>query len=400
MATAMNETAPREPRILLLGEGCCGCSACSASCPVGCISMERDSLGFLRPAVDASSCLECGRCERACPAISRPHEREVCRAYWCQAKDHALLGRSSSGGVFGLLASATLDGGGVVYGAAFDDGFRTVSHRRASSREGLEALLESKYVQGAVGREVYEAVSADLGAGRRVLYSGTGCQVAGLRGYLGRAASSELLLTVEVICHGAPSPRLWSDYVGYLEDAGGSEVTEVNFRSKSSGWTTFSFLHKCRKEKVSEVPHSRDWYMRAFLRNASLRGSCHECPVRAGSGADITLGDFWGFARQPEGVDVSRGVSAVLANSPQALRALAEIDDLSLHGECSLDEIAAHNSALVKSVAPHERATEFKADVASGVPVNELRKRWPFEDGLAARARRKATGLLRKLVGR
>ena len=370
--------------------------------------MVPDELGFRRPVVDASACVGCGRCEQACPALS-PCEQDVAvETWWAAAADEALLARSSSGGVFGLLAREILAGGGCVYGAAFAEGCTSVRHVRVDALDGLDAVMRSKYVQSAVGPEVYQGVAADLRAGRKVLFSGTACQVAAMRNFLElRHVPQDKLLLVDVICHGVPSPELWRRWLGSVAaDSAQPEIDFVNFRSKTSGWTSYSVAYCVATEK-DKVPAGRetvfkdDWYMKAFLQNASLRGSCLECPAKRRCGSDLTLGDFWGVQRcHPEAFD-DRGTSAVIANTEAGVAALDVLGDALRCGSCTYDEIVTGNPALVRSVQPYAKREEFLADVASGMPVAELQARWTFEPTAGERLRRRlrrAMGKLARLV--
>lgn len=326
------------PRISSLGERCCGCGACAAACPKGVVDMRPDGCGFLRPEADAGLCVGCGLCERVCPALARRFPDGLEAAWWAKASDDGLRERSSSGGVFGLLARDVLRRGGAVYGAAFSGDFKAVRHVRVDSLEGLDDVMRSKYVQSSVGPEVYRGVEADLRAGALVLFCGTACQAFGLRGYLeARRTPMEGLLVVDVICHGVPSPEPWRRWLEYRERLAGGEARAVNFRSKTAGWQSCSVRYEYRTEqeavKVDEGPFGDDWYMKAFLRNASLRGSCLSCSAKRSCGSDVTLGDFWGVvARHPEAFD-ERGVSAVVANTDAGRGAVERISPLLVRGD-------------------------------------------------------------------
>ena len=390
------------PSISALGSACCGCGACSAVCPKGCISMVPDGLGFPRPAIDFEACVGCGACERACPATGeRPADR-LESVSWAKAKSDTLLDRSSSGGIFGLLAREVLSEGGVVCGAAFDAGCSGVRHVLVGDAAGLDRVMRSKYVQSSVGRDVYTGVRSALRSGRRVLFAGTACQVAGMRAYLGKLADSDGFLSVDVICHGVPSPLLWSEWVSYRGEEFGSDVCDVNMRSKTTGWLSYSamYRHIAEKDNTGDTESrvfGEDWYMKAFLSNASLRSSCLECPVKRSSGSDITLGDFWGFQDIHPEVDYSKGVSAVLCNTPKGETAFSAIADKVDLGEATLEQVFAGNPSLVKSVEPFAKRTEFLADVEAGVPVSDLESRWDFRPTLWQRIRGKLGGIKRRL---
>ena len=191
---------------------CCGCEACKQICPKNSISMRRDAEGFLYPTVDMSSCIGCHLCERICPMLIRGTERRPLEVLAAKSSNEAVRLSSSSGGIFTPLAERTLRRGGVVFGAKFNDKLY-VEHTGVESEEELSALRGSKYLQSIIG-DSYKRAEEALKGGREVLFSGTPCQIAGLRGYLRREYES--LLTVEVVCHGVPSPKVWQEYVDRL----------------------------------------------------------------------------------------------------------------------------------------------------------------------------------------
>lgn len=364
--------------------------------------MERDDLGFSRPIVNAEICIDCGACEQACPAIGERSVDQLQSVSWAKSDSSELLDRSSSGGIFGLLARKVLSEGGVVCGAAFDEGCRTVRHVLVGNETGLDAVMRSKYVQSSIGKEVYRGVRNAIRSGRRVHFAGTACQVAGMRGYLGKLGESDLFLSVDVICHGVPSPELWSRWIDYRGEAFGSDVCDVNMRSKTTGWLSYSaaYKHAVEKDNTGDTESrvfGEDWYMKAFLANASLRSSCLACPAKRSSGADITLGDFWGFQNIHPEVDCSKGVSAVLCNSKKGERAFKAISRITLNGSATLDEVVAGNPSLIRSVSPHPMRDEFLNDVASGSSIPDLMAKWKFRQSLRQRVRGKLGAIKRRL---
>lgn len=381
-----------------VGEHCCGCGACAAVCPVSCLAIEPDELGFVRPAYSAG-CIGCGLCAKACPVLSVGDGDGNVSVIWAKAKDDGLRERSSSGAVFGLLAESALDVGGAVYGVAFSDGCMAVRHVRVVNRGGLDAVMRSKYVQSSVGSEVYQGVESDLRGGRRVLFSGTACQCAGMRNYLAaRRVPTDGLLLVEVICHGVPSPRLWAEWLGHVSRGAGAEVGGVNFRSKSTGWSTYSVAYYVATEKVRSAVNANDWYMRAFLQNASLRQSCLACPAKRHCGADVTLGDFWGIRDfHSEAAADDKGVSAVICNTDKGEAAIAAVAPSLESGPSSMDEVVPGNPAFVRSAEPYPRRDAFLRDVAGGgrsmSSCADGRSSRPSHRGCAASSRRLGTRL-------
>lgn len=399
------ESKRYEARVSSLGEACCGCGACAARCLKGCIAMEPDACGFLRPAIDAETCVGCGACDDVCPVLNPPAEDAVEEALWAKADDTGLLDRSSSGGVFGLLARDVLSRGGVVAGAAWAEGCRELRHVVVEREDDMDSLMRSKYVQSSVGREVYEGVRDALRAGRPALFCGTACQVAGMRSYLSRLADSELFLGVDVVCHGVPSPELWRRWLGHVEECEGGEVRGVNFRSKETGWSSYSVAYELAVDRdgcsrVLSHKNTEDWYMRAFVRNASLRGSCLACSAKRRCGSDLTLGDFWGIGKWHPEVPTDMGVSAVVVNTGRGRSAVDMIAEWISAGPSSFEEIASGNPSISRSLPAFAEREAFVQATESGIPVSEMIRRWDFQPPLRRKAVALAKRVAKRLLGR
>lgn len=367
--------------------------------------MVPDACGFLRPQIEADACVGCGACDAACPVLNPPGEDGVERALWAKAKDAGLLDRSSSGGMFVLLARDVLSRGGVVAGAAWADGCRGLRHVVIEREGDLDSIMRSKYVQSSVGCDVYEEIRDALRAGRPVLFCGTACQVAGIRSYLGKLADSDLFLGVDVICHGVPSPELWRRWLRFVEGRENSEVHEVNFRSKTTGWLSYSVMYEYVTEKDGATRRSAtrftdDWYMRAFLKNASLRGSCLSCPFKRRCGSDVTLGDFWGIQGQHREVSIDGGVSAVLGNTHKGVSAVSSISGSMTVGASSVEKIASGNPALVRPVQPFADRDGFLSSLATGASIPEMMGRWDFEPTRKQKIISEAKAVVKRLIGR
>lgn len=291
---------------------CCGCTACMAVCPHDAVSMKEDVLGFRYPVVDPEKCTGCGLCDDVCDFQSAGgSDIPLGKGIECFAavhKDRDVLSSSQSGGAFTALSDVVLKEGGVVYGACFNDDF-SVSHRRAASAVERDRMRGSKYVQSDMG-DMFRQVRNDLAEGRKVLFCGTPCQVAGLRSYLPEKLHSGLIL-LDFICHGVPSPSIWKDYLAY--QGGIKEFSEVCFRDKRAcGWKIHkeSFTSSDGSVRLSET------YKVLFYKNIMLRDSCGRCPydIYARS-SDITLADFWGIGEVMPELDGKDGVSMVICRT-------------------------------------------------------------------------------------
>lgn len=288
-------------------KNCTGCGACAGICPAGAVSMEQDERGFLIPKIDEDRCVHCGKCVRHCPTqvdLKGCFRKQVC--YAVQAQD-AYRNRGSSGGMFPLLAEYMLDLGGYVAGAVFDVDY-SVKHVVSNDPKVVAGMYGSKYVQSDCGG-VYPQIEMLLKKGNKVLFSGVACQVAGLKVYLGK--EYENLYTVDVVCHGVPSPGAWKEYLRELSEEGG-EIREIGFRDKRHlGWDTGLYV---RYEDGREYVNRNAAYIKAYLYNWILRDSCYHCDFKAESYSDMTLGDFWGIEKIDERYD-NLGTSFVTVNT-------------------------------------------------------------------------------------
>lgn len=395
---AQLKMADKVPGVISLGDSCCGCGACSAKCPKGCLSMTQDELGFLKPNFNADLCIGCGACDSICPVLNQNPAVEPVEVSWAKSLSSDVLQQSSSGGLFGVLADAVIKSDGVVVGASFQERCNTVRHECVSDSEGLKRLQRSKYVQSEIPASLYREVKEYLLAERLVFFTGTACQVSGIRNYLGKLADSVFFISADVICHGAPSPFLWQKWLDFKSSEQSTEIDDVNFRSKTTGWSSYSVLYYVRTEKderrVLGGRFGDDWYMRAFLDNASLRSSCFDCPAKRSCGSDLTLGDFWGFSSIHPEVDSSRGVSAVLCNTDKGKNWFDRVSPELEMGPSSYDEVIGGNPALAVSVAPHPQRSKFLRALAEGASIKELSSRWTFRDTFLIRLRRKLKRVL------
>ena len=379
-----------------LGDECTGCGACAAGCPTSCITLKNNARGFLYPVCDQNRCIGCGVCDKVCPRLHPVACDCASSTMWGQALDEHILRSSSSGGVFSLLAHIILnEDGGIVIGAAFDESSHRVRHVAVDNVDDLQKLKVSKYVQSRVSPEIFWCVRDALIEGRKVLFSGTACQVAGLKSFLGARADSNDLLCVEVVCHGVPSPLLWDIWLSSLEESKGQKVAAVNFRDKKTGWSSYSVTYRFKDGSAFSRLASEDWYMRAFLNNASLRPSCFSCSAKMHSGADIVLGDYWGMrasgAKRPERL----GVSCVIINTSLGEQAVGRTLDRVCSGESSFELVSQSNAALVSPARPFSEYEAFMECLETASDCTGLMAKFPFKRPLYRRILSRVAALLR-----
>lgn len=363
---------------------CCGCSACSNICPKQCIVLKTDTEGFVYPHVDTGKCIACGLCEKVCPMLENAAPAVPLQVYAAVNNDDLVRRSSSSGGVFSLLAAQVIGMGGVVFGACFDDRWRVV-HSYSEDEAGLAGFRGSKYLQSEIGVS-YASVRRFLRQGRQVLFSGTPCQIAGLRLFLGKEYDN--LLTVDVVCHGVPSPLLWEHYLESVkEKSSASGISSVAFRDKSTGWKQYSFSVEFADAPPFRQFHGQNVFFKCFLSDVCLRPSCYNCPSKGGrSRSDITLGDYWGIQNHHPEIDDNQGVTLVMLNSEKGRNAFSGIGCRKL--ESTYDKALQGNPSIERSSRkPYGRDRVFKAVMSDGLDdfhklmrrtrrYNSLKKKW------------------------
>ena len=359
-------------------QNCCGCNACVQRCPKQCITMHCDGEGFWYPVVNEQECINCGLCEKTCPVLHPKTESKPLKTYVAINNNEDIRLASSSGGIFTILAEETLKQGGVVFGAAFNKKWE-VEHIYVENTRELEKLRGSKYVQSNIGN-CYKEAEQLLKKGRKVLFSGTPCQIAALKLFLNK--DYENLTTIDVVCHGTPSPKVWKmyleeigskflkdipdkkiQYVSPMDETYKSCIEAISFRSKITGWKKYSFLLKLnfpnydgKNTAVFAEELHKNSYMQAFLSDLILRPSCYACPAKDGkSGSDITLADLWGSHEICPELDDDKGISLLLVKNNKI-----EIPCCELH-EIAYNDALTYNPSIEKSVTkPQKRRKFFK----------------------------------------
>lgn len=359
---------------------CCGCNACVQRCPKQCITMQADNEGFLYPVVDTTTCIDCGLCEKVCPIINQAAPQEPLNVYAAYNRNEEIRMQSSSGGIFTMLAENTINKGGVVFGVRFNkDWMPEFDH--TETIEGIAPFRGSKYVQAIVG-DAYKKAEEFLRIGREVLFSGTPCQIAGLKRYLRKEYAN--LLTIDIICHGVPSPKVWDIYlkeicykllndmpyekiqsVSPMGEIYKSCIEAISFRSKITGWKKYSFSIKLNfptcdgiNTGVFAETLDKNAFMRAFLCDTILRPSCYSCPTKQGkSHSDITIADFWGIDTIDPTFDDDKGCGLIFLNTEKGKRNYNMLDLISK--ETSFMDGIKYNSAYHRNARPHPNRTSF-----------------------------------------
>ena len=298
---------------------CSGCTACYSICHSQAISMIKDIEGFQYPSINKFKCINCGLCEKVCPCINRDLPREPLAVYAAQARDDKLRLKSSSGGIFSLIARQVISHGGIVFGAGFDYSNWTVKHIAAENECELNELRGSKYVQSNLG-DTFKIIKNELLKEREVLFVGTPCQVAGIRHYLSinNCRQYHKLLLVDLVCHAVPSPLAWKRYLEtrIKNNGQGSGIKKIFFRQKIFGWKRYSLqlIFNNGNEYLADV--NADTFLLGFLSELYNRPSCHNCSLRElRSGSDITIADYWNVSTRFPEFDDDLGTSLVLVNS-------------------------------------------------------------------------------------
>lgn len=343
-------------------EACCGCGACEQVCKKKCITLKSDKEGFWYPKVNTDICVNCNRCNLVCPYgkinTSLNCERE-CETFVAYTTDSDIRKRSSSGGIFTLLAEEIIRCGGYVFGAAFDENF-LVHHINVNSEIDLYLLRGSKYLQSRI-EDSFTQAKTFLDGGKYVLFTGTACQIVALKNYLGR--NYEKLYTLDVLCHGVASPKLWRYYLNSQEKRYGGKVQQTFFRQKNFGWKTYALELQFSNSKAYVKTFNDDPYMQMFLADISLRPSCYECKFKEIPRiSDITLGDCWGVEKRMPEMDDDKGTSVVVINSQKGMQLWKAIDNRIISKETELDYILPPTVASRKVVrVPSKRIKFFKA---------------------------------------
>lgn len=336
---------------------CCGCAACYNICPVRAIQMKSDFEGFLYPEIDVELCIGCNQCKVVCPYHNRTNKKYDLRKCYAGFNNNELdRALSSSGGIFVLMAKEIISQGGIVYGAAYDDDF-LVYHTSAENYNDLQRLIGSKYLQSRIG-DSFSSIRILLNKGRQILFVGTSCQVAGLRGYLKKDYQN--LICVDFICLGVPSPKVWKDYLDtYFK---GEEIKFVNFKNKNLGWHQFS---------LNIITNKRDYcrngretmYFSGYFKHLYSRPCCSECIFKHGNrDSDITISDCWGYNYIAPELDDNKGLSSIECHSQKGEKMFDLIKDRLIWKCANFDDVMKYNSNYCTAAPMGQKRDEFWRD--------------------------------------
>lgn len=348
---------------------CCGCAACVSICPKAAISIIKDETGSYFPEIDEMLCINCGVCKKVCDFQKKDENQfgqKVIKAYGAASKDESLKRKSASGGMFAQLAKVCLENGGVVYGAAmlFENDKLVVRHIQVDNINKLHLIQGSKYVQSNIG-DTYQKVKKDLLVNKKVLFSGTPCQVAALKSFLKK--DYENLYTVDIVCHGVSTQQLFQEYISLIENREKIKITNFAFRDKSVGWgLDAKYKYKTKRSVGSKgLYYKLSSFYSYYLKAVTYRENCYYCKYSCESRVgDITLGDFWGVEKnQPDClcenggiIDERAGVSFCLINSTRGIEMFDRASEFIDYVNSDFKIISMQNDNLLRPTAiPNNR---------------------------------------------
>lgn len=333
-------------------ENCCGCTACMSICPEQAIAMNADEEGFLYPVINENLCIKCDLCKQICPfhdnyRVNGNYDHP--QVYAAKHRNNEVRMNSSSGGVFTAISDYILGVDGIIYGAAFDKNF-IVRHQKAETAEERNKFRGSKYVQSNL-TGVFGEIKNELKKGRTVLFTGTPCQNAGLRSYLGE--SYDNLFLCDLVCHGTPSPLIFESYIKYCEKKNKSSIKQYYFRFKGNGWHSHTEKAVYANGKEDSTSLLSQSYKVLFYSHVALRPACHNCKFcNFSRPSDITIGDFWGIEKSMPGFDDNIGISLVLINSPKGNYLFHNISKDVYYRESNTRDCLQHNLHAPSPVSP------------------------------------------------
>lgn len=341
-------------------KSCTGCKMCADICPVDAISFTQDNEGFWYPSVNMDTCLECGLCDKRCPSLNNKEINGTSdpNVYSAWSKDDEVRITSTSGGIFWTIAKKFIDLGGIVFGSAYGNDWKSAYHTVAKNEKDLYKLKGSKYFQSDT-EGVYKKVKEELDNGVKVLFCGTPCQNAALISYLDK--QFENLYLMDFICRSINSPKAFSAYISELEEQFSSCAKEVHLKNKKNGWQSLASQVKFENGEESILDKENDWWVKGFIYNdLYTRESCFHCPYKVlpRISSDITIGDFWGIKGQTS-EDLFKGISVMLINTEKGKQLLESAEDDLIIRSHTIDEVKAGNPALYKNPIRSNKQDKF-----------------------------------------
>ena len=340
---------------------CTGCMACNNICPKKAINIETGKDGFSYPKIDKSKCINCGLCKKVCPVLNNlKNNKNKIEVYSCKNKNDKIRMKSSSGGVFTLIAEYIIKQNGIVFGAKFNKKLEVI-HDYTDNIDKLEEFRGSKYLQSKI-ENTYTNVKKFLIDGKKVLFTGTPCQVEGLLSFLNQ--DYENLYTQDIICHGVPSPKVWKKHLEYKKEQNSEYPILVNFRYKDIlGWNNYQIKY-IYSNHTEQVHHNEDPYMKFFLNNIVLRKSCYNCKFKSlARNSDITIADFWGIEKIDPKIYDEKGISAILVNSRKGREIFENIKQNLNISYAKIEDIIKYNSCINQSTKYNSSREKFFCDL-------------------------------------
>lgn len=363
---------------------CCGCTACSSICPKKAIIMKQDEEGFMYPIIDTTKCVNCGLCDKVCPVKNAKEDKFEQKAYLVNNKNEEIRKDSTSGGAFTPIAEYVLNKGGVVFGATFDKNYRVI-HTYVENKEELSKFRGSKYVQSFLG-DSFKQVKEFLNNDRMVCFSGTPCQIEGLKSFLQK--DYKKLITVDVMCHAVPSPLVWKKYLNYEKSKlEGNKIEKILFRDKSKyGYKYSTMTIKTDKDEYSRGVET-DPYLRAFFGDLSDRPSCYDCKFKKQYHvSDFTIWDCFVVDNFDKNLDDDKGTSRILVNTESGKYIFCEIKDNYKYVEVETQLLVKNVKEMIHSVEKNEKREQFFKEL-SDMEEEKFFEKW-FPDTIKVKMER------------
>ena len=376
-------------------ENCCGCTACKNICPKNAIEMKEDEEGFLYPNIDKEKCIDCGLCKKVCPIINKvPNKPPIQQeAYVVNNKNVLVRKQSTSGGAFTAIAEYVIKNNGIVYGASFVNNFN-VQHNYTTNINDLQKFRGSKYVQSDV-KNTFREVRDFLNAGKMICYSGTPCQIEGLKKYLGK--EYENLITVDVVCHAVPSPLVWRKYLHYQKKKlKMNNIIQVLFRDKSKYGYKYSTMTIKADNKIYQAGVETDPFLRAFFEDLSVRPSCYNCQFKKQYRvSDFTIWDCFEVEKFDNKLDDDKGTSRILIHTKKGKKVFDEISNQFDYKKIDVDDIVQGVKEMYFSVSKNQNRENFFKDI-NQLEEEEFFNKY-FPDNIKVKVERTIRKVLAKL---